>query len=178
MATECRARVLVIDDDPDIREILGYLLTTLGYDTHAAADGVEGLALFHQERYDLVLTDLGMPGLSGWEVARLAKLERAGIPVVLVTGWGDHIDLDEARGRGVDWILTKPFRAEGVQEVVGRALSGQGRDGHAEQCPVPPHPYGWLCRTRFAQERPEAVRHHQPSVEPPCRSRISRKNEK
>jgi len=121
MATECRARVLVIDDDPDIREILGYLLTTLGYDTHAAADGVEGLALFQQERYDLVLTDLGMPGLTGWEVAGAVRQRTPTVGVILITGRATEEVAGRARAEGLP-LVPKPFSLDTLKTVVAKAL--------------------------------------------------------
>ncbi|MGH7268320.1 MAG: GAF domain-containing protein, partial [Candidatus Rokuibacteriota bacterium] len=117
------ARILLIDDEPAVREVLADLLVAQGHTVSALPDGRAGLARLRDEPFDLVVTDLGMAGLSGWEVARLARVERGGIPVVLVTGWADHIDVDEARAHGVSGVLTKPFEAEAVRDVVARALS-------------------------------------------------------
>ena len=72
------ARVLVIDDEENVRQVLAELLMAQGHTVAAHADGRSGLARFHDEPFDVVFTDLGMPGLSGWEVARVAKLRRPG----------------------------------------------------------------------------------------------------
>jgi DNA-binding response OmpR family regulator len=64
-----------------------------------------------------------MPSLSGWEVARLVKLRFPDMPVVLVTGWGDQIDPVEARDRGADFLVPKPFQSAEVSAVVTRALA-------------------------------------------------------
>jgi CheY-like chemotaxis protein len=118
------ARILLIDDEPAVRDVLADVLAAQGHTVSALPDGRAGLARLRDEPFDLVVTDLGMPELSGWEVVRLARLERGGIPVVLVTGWADHIDQEEARAHGVNGVLTKPFEVDAVREVVARALGG------------------------------------------------------
>ncbi|HEV8676520.1 MAG TPA: GAF domain-containing protein [Methylomirabilota bacterium] len=117
------ARILLIDDEEHVRQVLADILSSQGHAVTASADGRAGLSRLHEEPFDLVFTDLGMPGLSGWEVARLAKLRRPEAIVVLVTGWSDLIDADEAQRRGVDYVLAKPFEMESVRAVVGQALS-------------------------------------------------------
>ena len=64
------------------------------------------------------MTDLAMPGMSGWQVAQAVKAARPQVPVVLVTGWGVEVQPDEMQTHGVDRVMTKPFRFEDVQEVV------------------------------------------------------------
>lgn len=103
------ARILVIDDDPLGVEILMAFLQTLGHEAVVATGGPEGLRLMETNKFDLVLTDLGMPEMSGWDVAQAAKTRLPSLPVVLVTGWGDHIDPSRLAGTGVDVVLTKPY---------------------------------------------------------------------
>jgi CheY-like chemotaxis protein len=103
------ARILLIDDDPEVRETLTEMLTGLGQAVTACADGASGLARFQDEPFDLVLTDLGMPRQSGWDVAKLVKQRRPDVPVGLITGWADQIAPDEAAARGVDGLVAKPF---------------------------------------------------------------------
>jgi GAF domain-containing protein/CheY-like chemotaxis protein len=118
------ARILVIDDEDRVRETLVDLLSRLGHTVTACGDGHSGLEHFDAESFDVVFTDLGMPRLSGWEVARQVKARRPGTPVALVTGWGDQIDAADAREQGVDFLLPKPFQADEVSAVVARALAG------------------------------------------------------
>ncbi len=113
-------RVLVIDDEPFVRETLGEILRQQRHDVVVADDGVSGLARFHEGAFDLVMTDLAMPGMSGWQVAQAVKAARPQVPVVLVTGWGVEVQADELHTHGVDRVMTKPFRFEDVQEVVAR----------------------------------------------------------
>lgn len=110
----------MIDDE----EILGDVRTWDGDHVVVCHDGATGLARFERDAFDLVITDLGMPGMSGWEVARLVKLARPGLPVVMITGWGDRIDPAEAVSRGVDVLVSKPFKRDQIREVVNAALGG------------------------------------------------------
>jgi GAF domain-containing protein/ActR/RegA family two-component response regulator len=121
------ARILVIDDEEWVRETLVELLKRDGHTVVACADGLAGITRFQEEAFEVVFTDLGMPKLSGWEVARLVKLRRPATPVVLVTGWGDQIDPLEAQAQGVEFLIPKPFQSEEVSAVVARALAaGRG----------------------------------------------------
>lgn len=112
-------RLLVIDDDPSYRNILGSLLRTLGHTVEEAESGSAGLALLRQKPVDVVMTDLAMPGLTGWDVARLVKTTHPRLPVVLVTGCAQTIPLSQPGRTWVDAILPKPCRAAAMQAVIG-----------------------------------------------------------
>jgi signal transduction histidine kinase/ActR/RegA family two-component response regulator len=122
-------RILVIDDERDVAEILADVLSRDGHQVVACLDGEAGLARFQEAEFDLVVTDLGMPGISGWDVAREVRARRPGTPVAMVTGWGDRIDPAEASARGVDFLLAKPFKREQVRELVAAALGAQPSAG-------------------------------------------------
>ncbi len=111
-------RVLVIDDEPHVRDTLEEILRQQRHEVVVADDGPSGLALFQRERFDVVMTDLAMPGMSGWQVAQAIKLARPGTPVVLVTGWGVELPAEQLRVHGVDRVMSKPFRFEDVRDVV------------------------------------------------------------
>jgi CheY-like chemotaxis protein len=117
-----RATILVIDDEEEVRTILTEILMAQGHSVRMAASGKEGLDLFRDERPDLVLTDLGMPAMSGWQVARAVKEFSRETPVILVTGWGEELDPEAVREGAVDFILSKPFRVHDVLTLVVRAL--------------------------------------------------------
>ena len=110
--------VLIIDDEPFVRDTLGEILRQQHHHVVVAEDGASGLARFRESTFDLVMTDLGMPGMSGWQVAQAVKAARPQVPVVLVTGWGLDVPADQLEKRGVDRVMIKPFRFEDVQEVV------------------------------------------------------------
>ena len=115
--------LLVIDDEPACRHTFGYLLRRLGHRVDEAESGMAGLALLRQTPVDLVLTDLRMPGLTGWEVARQAKTLHPGIPVVLVTASAHTIARDQPERQFVDAVLAKPCGVAELQAVLG-ALTG------------------------------------------------------
>ncbi len=122
-ARKAPRHLLVIDDDPTCRYTFGTLLQKLGYQVGEAASGEAGLALLRNTPVDLVLTDLQMPGLTGWEVARRAKALHPNLPVVLVTGSTHAIAPDQPERQFVDAILAKPCRVAELLAVL-RVLPG------------------------------------------------------
>jgi GAF domain-containing protein/ActR/RegA family two-component response regulator len=121
------ARVLVIDDEERVRDALADMLRQAGHAVTTASHGGEGIERFGTADFDLVLTDLGMPGMSGWQVAQAVKALRPAVPVVLVTGWGVELSTQELRASGVDRVMTKPFRLAEVQAVLADLLKGASR---------------------------------------------------
>lgn len=120
-----RARVLVIDDDPRIRELLRDFLGTIGCEVHEAGDGHEAVACLERDGYDLVVTDLAMPGPTGWDVTEAVRRRDGALPVLMLTGSATNPDVDRARALGVR-ILQKPigfleFRAAAAQALDARA---------------------------------------------------------
>ena len=103
------ADILVIEDEPLIAEMMQDVLSLEGHQVTLAGTGQEGLRLFEAGGHDIVFTDLGMPGLTGWEVARAIKSRRPDVPVIMVTGWGAGIEPSEIESNRVDGILPKPF---------------------------------------------------------------------
>jgi two-component system sensor histidine kinase EvgS len=110
--------LLVIDDEPACRHTFGHLLRWLGHRVEEAESGLAGLAVLRRRRVDLVMTDLRMPGLTGWEVARLAKALHPCLPVVLVTGSTHSIAPDQPERQFVDAILPKPCGLAELQAVL------------------------------------------------------------
>jgi len=121
------ARILIIEDEIAIQHLLVEILRVAGHTVKAARDGQEGLALFGKEEFDVVLTDLSMPEVSGWEVARAVKKTDPRIPVILVTGWGDHLDPQSLQESGIDLVLAKPFLAEELHSALAQAMASHGR---------------------------------------------------
>ena len=112
--------VLVIDDDPDVREFVAATLADLGYDVREAADGTEGLAEYRKEAPDLVIVDYVMPGLTGAEVAREIRAERADQPILFVSGYNETEAIKRAAPDAP--LLSKPFRAEALDDAVRGAM--------------------------------------------------------
>jgi signal transduction histidine kinase/CheY-like chemotaxis protein len=124
-ATPAVSRVLVIDDDAELRETLGQLLRRCGYTVAMAANGFEGIERYRRERFDCVVTDLKMPGVSGLTVSRAIKDQDPRAFVILLTGWSSDIDEREFAAAGVDRVITKPVtRDQLLQVLAGVAPAG------------------------------------------------------
>ncbi|HEV8310422.1 MAG TPA: GAF domain-containing protein [Methylomirabilota bacterium] len=124
------ARVLVVDDEPPVRELIVDVLRSAGHVPLAAEDGAAGLALAADGTLDLALIDLGLPGLSGWDVAARLRAASPELPLVLITGWGDQLDPAALERSGVCQVIAKPFQAEQILRIVaertGRAAAKGG----------------------------------------------------
>ena len=130
-------RILVIDDEEGIRVSLYTALHREGHFVAVAGSGEEGLRLFGISKFDVVLTDLGMPGMSGWQVAQAVKRLRPRTPVILLTGWGATLSEEERQRPEVDAILAKPVTAKAILQVLGRLTEGcQGTHARARQRPA------------------------------------------
>jgi CheY-like chemotaxis protein len=117
--------ILLIDDDAAVRETLAEILVSKGHEVVGASGGAEGLKALEAGTFDLVLTDLGMPDMNGWEVAERIRTLSPGTPIGVITGWGASLDEARLEEYGVDLILAKPFRFDQVLEVVGNVLSAR-----------------------------------------------------
>jgi signal transduction histidine kinase/CheY-like chemotaxis protein len=111
-------RCLVVDDEPPVREVIGDILESAGHSVVSLGDGAEAIARFAAERFDLVVTDLAMPRVSGWQVARAVKQIAPQAPVFLVTGFGVELSPEERRTHGVDLVLVKPLQIQTVLDAV------------------------------------------------------------
>jgi PAS domain S-box-containing protein len=114
-------RVLVVDDNVDAATTLNLLLKSLGHETCVAYDGVQALTMAVDFRPDIVLLDIGMPGLDGYEVARRMRALRRDLPlrIVAVTGWGQETDRQKSQEAGFDVHLVKPVDANELARVLG-----------------------------------------------------------
>lgn len=120
--TRRQRRVLVADDNLDAGETLAMLLRLDGHEVHVAHDGIQALELFGQVQPDVAILDIGMPGLSGHEVARRIRERGSEHPVTLiaVTGWGQKADKDLATESGFDFHFTKPVEPTVLSELLMR----------------------------------------------------------
>jgi signal transduction histidine kinase/ActR/RegA family two-component response regulator len=110
-------KILVVDDEEAVRELLRDLLESEGCRVYLAPGGREALNLFGAQQFDGVFTDVGMPGMSGWELAHAIREGNETIPIAVITGWGEAVGSDDQREARVNWVITKPFRAERISEL-------------------------------------------------------------
>ena len=117
-SVNAQPRLLVVDDENFVRDLLREILEGEDCEVRLAAGGNEALALFREFQFDAVCTDVGMPGMSGWELAREIRHMDRRIPIAVITGWGEAVGSNEQKAAGVDWVIAKPFTAERVAELV------------------------------------------------------------
>lgn len=116
------ARILVIDDEEPVRDVLSRMLRAKGHQVEVASDGDEGIEQFKKQPFDLVFTDLGMPKLSGWEVGKALKELNPRIPIAMITGWGMELSKEKMNQSGIDLVISKPFNFDQVTQLIYEAL--------------------------------------------------------
>ncbi len=117
-----KGNILIVEDEEDIRILLSEILTSDGHLVSVASDGKKGVEIFRKGSFDLVMTDLGMPGMSGWEVASSVKKLAPEVIVVIITGWDIRLGRDELKQKGVDMVVNKPFKVKQVLKLVQEAI--------------------------------------------------------
>ena len=121
-AAASRPRILVVDDEASIRDLLAKTLALAEYDVDTAPDGRAALERLRMYSYDLLIADLKMPGIDGLTVIREAKRFKAELPVIIITGFSTESSAIEAVNLGVAGYLTKPFRVPQVLAAAAKAL--------------------------------------------------------
>lgn len=112
-----QARILVVDDEAEVRELLRDILESEGCKTVMAESGQNALALFDSGKFDAVFTDIGMPEMSGWELAHAVRERDEQVPLAVITGWGEAVGSSEQKEAQVDWVVTKPFDISRIAEL-------------------------------------------------------------
>lgn len=120
-------KVLLVEDDDDNRELMAEVLVGAGYEVVSAASGARAVEILSGRAVDVVVTDVGMPGVGGLDVARAAKSIAPELPVVIVTGWAEREDITLAKGRDVDSVLIKPVDPDALTAAVGEAVRARAR---------------------------------------------------
>lgn len=118
-----KKHLLVVDDDREVLELLGDMLRLMGHTVTTLHDPRAALNILAAQRFDLVLTDLGMPEVSGWEIAACTRKHQPGVPVILVSGWGAQYEDEDLTDRGVDGVCSKPLSYQKLLEVMDRFAS-------------------------------------------------------
>lgn len=116
-------RILVVDDEQSIRDILSKMLSVIGFEVVVAGTGDEGLELFHDGPFDLVITDLEMPGMDGWTLTSRIKGDSPDTPVLIITGSSKVHVVREMKEPSANSVMIKPFRLAELKKTVQRLLS-------------------------------------------------------
>lgn len=119
MATK---RILVVDDQESMRQMLSDLLELMGHEAHAVEGGELALRDLRETRADLVITDLNMPIMNGMELMKQIKSEFPGVPVIIITGYGSFHTEKQVLSNGADGYIPKPCTIHRVQQTVNQAL--------------------------------------------------------
>ena len=115
--TSSPTRILVVDDEEYVRDLLRDILEKEGCEAVVADGGYQALSLFENGNFDAVFTDIGMPGMNGWELSRAVRQRNTNIPVAVITGWGEAVGSQERQAAQVDWVLAKPFETPQIVEM-------------------------------------------------------------
>lgn len=126
-------RMLAVDDDDAVRRVLVRQLRRLGHNVVEVSSGEAALAALDKEQFELLCTDLGMPGISGWELIARARLLHPTLITLLITGWGEQIDEASARAGGIDFVLSKPFHIEQLRQALDRLQPLRNPDSLANE---------------------------------------------
>jgi len=119
---EQHARVLVVDDEPRICDLLKTILIKIGHQVHVARSGEEALRKLSEDEFDILLADLVMPGIDGLELIRRTREQHADVATILITGYATVDTAVRALHEGVDDYITKPFNIEELRNAIQRAL--------------------------------------------------------
>lgn len=110
-------KILIIEDEPNIRELILYNLKTNGYDGIAAEDGIMGITMVHREKPDLILLDIMLPGKSGYDICKELRDEGNNTPIIMITAKTEEVDKVMGLEFGADDYISKPF---GIRELMAR----------------------------------------------------------
>lgn len=119
-------RILIVDDEDFVREMIGETLSARKYEIALAAGGQEALDLLAQGPFDVVLTDVKMPGMEGLELVKRIKRSHRGIHIVVLTGYPRDADIGDFMLQGADDFLPKPFRAADLVAILRKVEKARG----------------------------------------------------
>ena len=118
-----KANIMIIDNEPEIGLVLSEILSRQGHQTRVFNSGKGGIEAFKNGDYEILITDLGMQDISGWEIISIVRQIKPDVLIGMVTGW--NILADEAKQRGADFLINKPFHADYVLLAVANAVKSK-----------------------------------------------------
>ena len=120
-------RILVVEDEPDVMHIITHAMQAAGHTVVQAWGGEDAIRKAKALKPDLVLTDLAMPGMTGWQVARAVKDRAPEVSVVMMSGFGVEVAPEDLHTHGVDLVMPKPLQIQDVLRALASIRAGTGR---------------------------------------------------
>ncbi len=120
MITNLKTTILIVDDEPDLRNLLGQVLTNAGYNVQLASDGDEALTLLKKEKFDIALLDIQMPSVNGIQVLKYIKQHLPRTKAIMLTGYADLKHAMEAKEFGAKDFIGKPYKIEDILSTIDR----------------------------------------------------------
>lgn len=111
-------KILVVDDDPSIRQIMNDLLQLDGYDVATAEDAESALRFMERDAVDMLITDLGLPRMDGWELAVAARRYHPGLGILAISSWQGNDAPQKMAQYGIDLMVWKPFRIDQIRQAI------------------------------------------------------------
>ena len=118
-----RKTLLIVEDEAEIRGIYNNILLDMGHEPVFAASGEEGIEKWKTGRYDMIISDIGLPGISGWDFIKHVRSDNDEIPILVITGWGNEITSDRVSSNHINKIITKPFKFDQFINYVNELLN-------------------------------------------------------
>ncbi len=118
-----KRRILVVDDEDALRTVLSAELNSEGYEVGTAADGIEAVSELQKMKYDLVLLDIKMPNMNGFEVLKVIKEKHPGTRVIMLTGFADLKNAIESKKLGAEDFVSKPYDLVDLLTTIDRVMS-------------------------------------------------------
>ena len=140
MARQLGRRILLVEDEDTVRAVTTQILTRAGYEIVAVAAATEAMMKFVPDHFDLVMTDIGLPDIDGWQLMDAIRQFDTRVPFLVMTGYGSDPASMPAKHRGVTEVLAKPFSIVELRVTVERALVRGSRARGAKGPPAPPSP--------------------------------------
>ncbi len=111
-------RILVVDDNPDVLKMFDEIFALEGHQVAVFNDGQSAIDAFDPQSFDIVITDLGMPDVTGWDVVRAIRAQRADMPIFIITAIGEYVDPDKVNQLGIQAVIRKPFRLAEMRALI------------------------------------------------------------
>jgi len=117
--------IMVVEDEPEIRNIMKSILQSQGYNPHCFESAEMAIASFKRDKFNMLITDLGLSGLNGWELIKSIRKVDQTIPILIVTGWGNEINQDRLKENSVNAMIAKPFKIDQILSTVHELLNNK-----------------------------------------------------